>query len=771
MKLERTKSLIFYITLISLALCVTYFIIGAGQANLETSKVTEPIFTAHGPLSYVQQFIDAFHPNLTNGLSIFILQILVIIVVARFFAILSTKIGQPGVIGEIFAGIFLGPSIVGAYFPEFSAFIFPPDSLGNLKFLSQVGLILFMFVVGMELDLKVLRTKAHEAVLISHISMICPFMLGTGLAYYIYLDYAPANIPFLPFALFMGIAMSITAFPVLARIVRERELTRSPIGTLVITCAAADDISAWCLFAAVVAIVKAGSLVTAGYTIFLAVIYVIIMIKVIRPFLIKLSNVAPKENLGKGKVALFFILVLLSSYVTELIGIHAIFGAFMAGVIMPPDFNFRKIFTEKIEDVAVIIFLPLFFVFTGLRTQISLLDNEQSWKICGIITLVAVIGKFAGSAIAAKFVGQSWKNSIIIGSLMNTRGLMELIILNIGYDLGILSPAIFAMMVIMALATTCMAGPVLDFMDWILPEKHTDASRLTINETPIAHKSKVMIAFGDPEKGKALLRIAKTLWGTEKTSYTALYVIQSEEMYQYNFDDDNQDNHFLPMREEADRLGVKLNTIFKVTQSNISKEITKQTDQGHYDFLIVGIGSSIYKGTLLGKLLSTSIRIINPEQFIKVFRKDNQFIDSEIVGEKTRYLLAESNYSLGVFFNKNSQATNQLLVVILCLKDNFLLSYARRAAMNNKDLLVTIVDAADLTSNSAEFTKELEAFQADLPANLRIITKTKLDEEFFTSYDLMLIGYDSWKKFVVNDKSLWFIYSPSTLIIKHNFKN
>ena len=331
------------------------------------------------------------------------------------------------------AGIVLGPSLLGLYLPHFSAFLFPPQSLGNLQFLSQIGLILFMFVVGMELDLKVLKNKAHEAVVISHASIIIPFALGIGLAYLIYPSFAPAGINFASFALFTGISLSITAFPVLARIIQERGIHKTRLGAIVITCAAADDITAWCILAAVIAIVKAGSFVSALYTIALAGAYVLLMIKIVRPFLKRVGDLfAAQENLSKGLVAMFFLTLIISSYVTEVIGIHALFGAFMAGAIMPDNARFRNLFIEKIEDVALVLLLPLFFVFTGLRTQIGLLNDVYLWKITGLIILAAVIGKFVGSALAARFVGQNWKNSLTIGALMNTRGLMELVVLNIG---------------------------------------------------------------------------------------------------------------------------------------------------------------------------------------------------------------------------------------------------------------------------------------------------------------------------------------------------
>jgi len=286
-----------------------------------------------------------------------------------------------------------------------------------------------------------------------------------GLAYFIYTDFAPEGISFLSFSLFIGISMSITAFPVLARIIQERGMQKTRLGAIAITCAAADDITAWCLLAAVIAIVKAGSIVSSVYTILLAVVYVFVMMKVVRPVLKKVgkSYEEGKES-NKSRIALFFLVLLISSFVTESIGIHALFGAFMAGVVMPDSEKFRQMFINKIEDIALVLLLPLFFVVTGLRTEIGLLNSIHLWEVTGLIILVAVFGKFIGSTFAAKFTGQNWKDSLTIGTLMNTRGLMELVVLNIGYELGVLNTEMFSMMVIMALVTTFMTGPLLNLI-------------------------------------------------------------------------------------------------------------------------------------------------------------------------------------------------------------------------------------------------------------------------------------------------------------------
>lgn len=364
------------------------------------------------------------------------------------------------------AGIFLGPSLLGTVFPAYLQYVFPPHSLDHMRILSQVGLILFMFVVGMELDLNILKQKARAATAISITSIIIPYSLGVGLAYFMHDNYAPPGVPFYAFALFMGIAMSITAFPVLARIIREKNLSNTRHGSLAITSAAVDDVSGWCILALVVAIVKATSVNNSIYTVIYTVIYVLAMFFVVRPLLHRFAKAKNQTNIVKqSTIAIIFIMMVVSAYITEVIGIHALFGAFIAGVIMPQEWDFRTIITDKIEDVALILLLPLFFVITGLRTEIGSLNSPQLWGLCVFIIFLAILGKFGGSALAAKVSGESTYSSLTIGILMNTRGLMELVILNIGYDLKILTESVFTMMVIMAIVTTFMTSPLLNLVD------------------------------------------------------------------------------------------------------------------------------------------------------------------------------------------------------------------------------------------------------------------------------------------------------------------
>lgn len=447
---------------------IIYSIIEKGHA-LETNRVGH----AQGAGNTVnlqnnfQHFTSAVQQNLHKGLPLLLLQIMIIILVAWFFGWLFRKMGQPAVIGEIAAGIALGPSLLGFAFPGISAFLFPESSVGNLQFLSQLGLVLFMFIIGMELDLQVIRKKAFGALVISHASILIPFTLGVALSFFIYQEFATDNSPFLAFSLFMGIAMSITAFPVLARILQEKNLTTTHLGTMALTAAALGDVTGWCVLAMLIAIINAGSSVSALFTVGLVLLYGLIMLFIVRPLLKRLQAFSQDKKLGKPMMAILFIMLLLSSFVTETIGIHALFGAFMAGIIMPADPEFRRHVMDKIEDLSIVLLLPLFFVITGLRTRIDFLVQGSLWVPFAWILLVAVGGKFGGTAIAARLVGQNLKDSLALGALMNSRGLMELIVLNIGYDLGIISTQVFSMLVLMALITTLMTSPALSLIDRI----------------------------------------------------------------------------------------------------------------------------------------------------------------------------------------------------------------------------------------------------------------------------------------------------------------
>lgn len=422
---------------------------------------------AGAPLESAAMAIANAGPKGQDPQATLLMQLIVVIGVAKLLGFAFRRLGQPAVVGEMLAGILLGPSLLGLMAPALEGALFPQPSLGALKMLSQVGVVLFMFFVGLELDLGALKQRATAAVLVSHASIAAPFLLGAALALVLFQPLAGAGVSFTAFALFLATAMSITAFPVLARIIEERGLARTQLGGIAIACAAVDDVTAWCILALVVAIARAQALAGAALTLALAAAFIAVMVLLIRPRMARLERLdLSNETRNSGLIIVVLLLVFASALITESIGIHALFGAFLAGAIMPSRAPLSGLLKTRLETFGNLFLVPLFFAFTGLRTQIGLLDGD-GWGFCAAIIGVAVLGKFGGTLLAARSAGLGWHMSASLGALMNTRGLMELIVLNIGYDLGILSPKIFAMMVLMALVTTLMTGPLLDLFDYL----------------------------------------------------------------------------------------------------------------------------------------------------------------------------------------------------------------------------------------------------------------------------------------------------------------
>jgi Kef-type K+ transport system membrane component KefB len=378
-------------------------------------------------------------------------------------------IRQPPVIGEVIAGLLLGPSLLGMLSPEAMHALIPTKEVDphglvttSLKIVAQLGIVLYMFLVGLELNAAHLKKRAHSAIAISHASIVVPFVLGAIMALWLFPILSEPHVAFSSFALFMGVAMSITAFPVLARILTDRNLQTTQVGTVALSCAAADDVTAWCLLALVVGVAKAE---TAGVVAVIAgaIGFIVAMFFVVRPIITKwlqrIDN--ERQTLPVYVISGTYILILVAASMTEWIGIHAIFGAFLLGVIIPSESKLATSFLAKLKEPVTVLLLPAFFAYTGMRTEIGLLGSMNEWLICGAIILVATLGKFGGTFAAARFAGESWREASVLGILMNTRGLMELIVLNIGLDMGVISPKLFAMMVLMALVTTMMTSPIL----------------------------------------------------------------------------------------------------------------------------------------------------------------------------------------------------------------------------------------------------------------------------------------------------------------------
>jgi Kef-type K+ transport system membrane component KefB/nucleotide-binding universal stress UspA family protein len=543
---------------------------------------------------------------LHSPLALFMIQAALIIALSRLVGVVVAAIGQPMVIAEIVAGILLGPSLLGLASPHTMAALFPKESMPLLGMISQIGLVLFMFLIGLELDPKLLRGRAHTSVLISHSSIIVPCLLGALLGLYLYPRLSSPEVPFGSFVLFMGVAMSITAFPVLARILAERRLLKTKVGAVAITCAAVDDVTAWCLLAFVVSIAKSANLKSATLTVGLALAYIAGMFVLVRPFLRRLGAASTsREGLTQNMVAVTLLILLASSWTTELIGIHALFGAFMLGAVMPKDGNFGRHLAEKLEDLVVVFLLPMFFAYSGLRTQLGLLDTRGAWVMCALVILVACLGKFGGSAVAARITGLKWRESGALGILMNTRGLMELIVLNIGLDLGVISPTLFTMMVIMALVTTFMTTPLLEL---VYPMSELTRQLDTPMPTPVASHSEshytVLMCVAFDRSGPAMVTLAGALVA-DKPAHNRLYalrLIRPTDRASFYIIDENEESGMQglkPLLERAEKLHLPVNPIAFVSPRP-AQDICSVAEVKGANLIVLGWHKPVVTRTVLG---------------------------------------------------------------------------------------------------------------------------------------------------------------------------
>jgi Kef-type K+ transport system membrane component KefB/nucleotide-binding universal stress UspA family protein len=474
-----------------------------------------------------------------NIIVLVLIEILVVIGLSRIFGWGFRAISQPLVIGEIVAGIALGPSLLGSLSPDFAAALFPSSTIPYLNILSQVGLIFFMFLIGLELDPKYLQGNLKIAVLTSTVSIIVPFSLAGILSLWLYPLVSNAGVSFTAFALFMGAAMSITAFPVLARIITENNLQNSRLGTLALTCAAVDDVTAWCLLALAIAVTRTNSIAAAIPQIIYSIIYIGLMLTVGRWILQTLSTYYDRTGkLSQILLAGIYMAVVASAIITETIGIHLIFGAFLLGAAMPKNPGMVRDIAEKTEDFVLIFLLPIFFAYSGLKTQIGLIDSVELWSICGAILVVAIAGKFIGTYFAARSFKIDRRESAALGWLMNTRGLTELIVLNIGLDLGVISPLLFTMLVIMALVTTFMTSPLLE---WTYPKRLIRLTQIPTPSQPTSLSApavvpyRVLLPVANPKTQQGLLQLAVAIAHNplQPAIVNPLSLIELEEDYLY----------------------------------------------------------------------------------------------------------------------------------------------------------------------------------------------------------------------------------------------
>jgi Kef-type K+ transport system membrane component KefB len=529
-----------------------------------------------------------------------LIEILVVIGGSRLVGWLFRSIDQPLVIGEIVAGIALGPSLLGWLAPDVSALLFPASAIPFLNVLSQIGLIFFMFLIGLELDPKYLRGNLNTAVVTSGVSILVPFSLAGILSLVIYPLVSNNTVSFTAFALFLGAAMSITAFPVLARIITENNLQNTRLGTLALTCAAVDDVTAWCLLALAIAVTRTNSMAGAIPTIIYSVLYIGGMLTIGRWLLKFLSTYYDRTGkLSQLMLAAIYMAVVSSALITEAIGIHLIFGAFLLGAAMPKNPRLVREIAQKTEDFVLIFLLPVFFAYSGLKTQVGLLNNPELWLLCAAILGVAIVGKYVGTYYAARSCNIDKQEASALGWLMNTRGLTELIVLNIGLELGVISPILFTMLVIMALVTTFMTSPLLE---WTYPKKsirlHSEpASAQTLDErrrmarlassesdllAPPEIGYRILVPVANPNTQKGLLQLAASIAQNERQTAVVnpLSLIELEEDYLFQ-STPFEANRLIDRRLE--QLNELIDTIELSSQSSANRAIFQPIVQIGYD--------------------------------------------------------------------------------------------------------------------------------------------------------------------------------------------
>lgn len=481
--------------------------------------------------------------TVSNSVTLFLLQLALVLGVARVLAYVLRRVGQPSVVAEMLAGIVLGPSVLGWIAPQAAAAVFPPGSLPVLGFVSEIGLILFMFLVGLELNVQMLRGFARAAMVLVPGSTLLPFALAVPLAVFVHARAMPPSTPLVPFVIFVGVALSVTAVPVLARILVERRLLRTRLGTLSIASAAGGDVLGWCALSFAFTASRAERPIDALHHAALAVGFVLAMLFGARPLLGRLGAFAARRSHGvsQGTVAAVFLLLLGSSVAADRAGLSPLLGAFLFGTVMPKADGFSRHLAEKIEDVVLVLFLPLFFAYSGLRTEVRLLDDAAAWQLSGLVILVGCVGKFAGGTLAARAIGFDWRAAGAFGALMNTRGLMAVIVLNVGLDLGLLSPLLFTAMIVMALWTTVITTPILDAL---YPSKHAARDAVRQAAPPAAVEATraftVVAKVTNDARGGGLLTLARAVAKAPGARVFALQLLAPDERPSFLLDEQRE---------------------------------------------------------------------------------------------------------------------------------------------------------------------------------------------------------------------------------------
>ena len=677
-----------------------------------------------------QSFVGSVRAHAASDIGMLLIQLVVILLVVRVVGWLFARLHQPTVIGEILAGILLGPSLLGAVWPEAMETLFPVHSLGNLELLSQFGLILFMFTIGMELRMKDLKGQAQQAFVISQSGIIFPFILGILLTYGLYSrpELLSEGSSFLSLALFVGISLSITAFPVLARIIQERSLSHSHLGRLALSTAAMGDIVAWLMLAAIMAVSQGGSFTSALYNMLFLALYLAVIFGILRPLFGLLGRrVRHREVLSKSLMGLIFILLMASAYFTEIMSMHALFGAFMLGLVMPENLDFRVIVKEKVEDLALLLLLPLFFVSSGLRTELGLVNTPELWTLFGIFTLVAVVGKMGGTYLAARSCGIQRRESLYLGAYMNTRGLMELVVLRIGLDLGVLSTVLFTILVMMTLVTTIMTAPTLQLIDWLLKKKKTPQS--------LEHATgQVLISFGRAETGVTLLEFFHRLCGgtAPQVACTLMHVTTDTDISTIDAEHYYASSFAAPM-EMAKQLDLAVERKYEIAES-VPEAVLAHANHIQSNLLLLGASVNLSQDKKDRDLVAYSNKLTRRWGLLTGRRrKAKKEQSSHSFEELIATFAQEAPCSVGIYVDNGQTPIAHPLVLMQRPEDQELLLVAEQVTQS-ADSPITLMP---LSSHLAKPTTELSA-------RVSWSGETFAEQVDLSAYDFALIAYDAW---------------------------
>lgn len=673
------------------------------------------------------------NPSSKNTMPIAILvlvEVLIVIALSRIVGLGFRWIKQPQVIGEIVAGIMLGPSLFGLVAPDLAAAVFPAEAVPFLNVLSEIGLIFFMFLIGLELNPKYLKSNLNTAILTSHVSILVPFSLGSLLALLLYPIVSNSSVSFTAFALFLGVAMSITAFPVLARIITEHNLQNTKLGTLALTCAAVDDVTAWCLLAVAIAVTRTNSMIGALPTIFEALIYIVFMLTVVRWFLQRLSKHYNRTGrLTQLVLAGIYMGVVASALITEWIGIHLIFGAFLLGVAMPKNAGLTRELAEKTEDFVLIFLLPIFFAYSGLRTQIGLLNTPELWLLCATVLGVAIIGKYVGTYAAARVCGISNREASALGWMMNTRGLTELIVLNIGLSLGVISPLLFTMLVIMALVTTFMTSPLLE---WTYPKRliRLDISEFSSDDSELENPKsagdlketnkellptyRILVPVANPSTQKGLLQLAVAL--AQSAAGMGGSDLQSAAVHPLSLIELSEDYAFESTPVEADRIiQERLGKLSELIESLQPPEARKLVHP------IVRVTNDVARET-------AQIAELDRADLILVGWHRPTF-SSNRLGGRVGQILSTAKVDVAIFVDRGRERLNNLLVPYAAnIHDDLGLELALRLLVNSQERRLTVLRVVVNGEAENELSYEFRRVIEQLPVEVRSRIETPIVE-------------------------------------------